>query len=236
MVHRNYKLLELQIKHWRNIPGDYRLLFCDNTPAEHRAPVEYISSLGIDLSNYHFLDVESEFDCESHGLALDYLVGKAETKIIGICDSDFFFMRPDVFHLVASEFRNGAVCVGTEFFYMDHDPIMPLVPCVIGMFVLRDLAVSDTFALTESEREGEDRITGWRLRKRLRDENLVSCVWGGFKTGYPGCDAETKRHLKSVAFYGEDAERPIGAHFFRGSSRRSKWTNLMTTVLETRFK
>jgi len=219
VIHRNYDLLDLQVKHWKKINGDFELLFIDNTLPEHRQSREGLETLNIFGS-----------DGESHGSALDYLVSKATTDIIGIVDSDFFWTDKDILSEVKELFAEGNVCVGVSAKYNDWetyvDPYYPdrhhsFAPVVWGMFVDRKLAAEQTFVCTSEE--GRDRLyTGHRLRQRIISEKLPCVVYPGF---YPDGSSDHRG-----VYYGTP-EKVKGVHFLKGSAAKLHEASALPSIL-----
>lgn len=210
----NYPLLQTQLRHWDRIEGDHRLLVCDNTPECWR------QTGWLDLNHRSTIEVYRQdfpemFDGVRHGMALDYLVRKTKTPIIGICDTDFFWLDPRILSEIQHLFGLGFRCVGTELWYPGFEVVNQKyperagwkAPCVFGMFLDRELALSETFVTTPEE--GQDlKETGWRLRKKIIDEDIRRCTYRSFQW----VD-------KEVVFYGNPND-PIGVHLLKGSSSR----------------
>lgn len=208
VIHRNYGLLDLQMKQWRWISGGHRLLVCDNTPAQFR----------MDLREY---DINATVqDCqgsdgETHGAALDLLVRQSTSPIIGICDSDFFWTRRAIIRDVERYFSRGCQCVGVELWYDDFEQvnrIYPeragyLCPCVFGMFIDRQLALSETFVVTSAE--GSQLLeTGWRIRKKIIEEHIKCHVYRARRDSI-------QPHPEVVRFGQPEI---VGLHFLKGSN------------------
>lgn len=208
-IYKNYDLLNLQIEFWNQIDGEFRLLVCDNTPAEFRKPIKKSTDRML-----LFYSQYSGIDGESHGSTLDFLVENSKTDIVGICDSDFFWLKKDILQKVQKAFDKGCKCYGSELWYGDFDAVNEryperagwLSPCVFGMFVDRKLAMEETFVVT-SEEGSQLMETGWRLRKKIIDEKIPCHVIKAFKEN---------RNTDSV-FY-ESPNNPIAFHWIKGSS------------------
>ena len=113
IIHRNYEYLPIQIEHWRSwIRGEWRLLVLDNTPEKYARNIPADDRMDVML--FVNRDQPGEFDGESHGRALDFLVSKAESKIVGLVDSDFFWFDPDVLAKVNESFAKGVRCWGSS--------------------------------------------------------------------------------------------------------------------------
>lgn len=223
VIYRNYSLLDLQVEHWKKlgIPNvDYRLICIDNTPDQERRitsyPVSYLSVYGT--------------DGETHGLALDHAARMATTDIIGFVDSDFFWLDENILSNVQKMFDDGAKCVGCAGFYPDWqrvlDPIHPeraghLAPVVWGMFVDRRLAMEQTFVSTAAEGAAIHE-TGWRLRKRIIDEQIPTVV-------FEGCYPDAWNDPDCCFFKHEGVIR--GVHFLKGSSYRAHMTARIPEII-----
>lgn len=225
----NYDLLDLQIKSWLKKSGNYRLLICDNTPIDHRQIVN-INSPNVSIFNFdtNFRHYDPARDGESHGSALDFILTRAKSDIVGICDSDFFWLDDNILHKTQKLFDNGCQCYGTELWYNDFEKInnrFPdragwLAPCVFGMFVDRELAMSETFISTAQEGRMELRETGWRLRKKIIENNIKNTV-------IPAC----KNHSGAGSIYYGDCNNPIGFHWLKGIQKVGKAGEIANIVL-----
>lgn len=218
VLHRNYDLLDMQLKHWNWIAGEHRLLFCDNTPKEVKKDLS-----GYDINLYH--NEVAGSDGESHGATLDFLVCQTKSEIIGICDSDFFWTDRNILSQVEQLFSNGCKCCGAELWYDDFEKVNQiypdragyLAPCVFGMFIDRELALSETFVCTTLE-GFTFRETGWRIRKKIIKEKIPCCVWRKFQL-------ENQPDPK-VVFFGSPDERK-GLHFLKGSNKMGRNAKLL---------
>lgn len=157
VIHRNYELFFLQVEHWNRLgkpDQDWRLFFCDNTPAPERQALPHLPGVRV-----YSIDING-IDGETHGGALDFLKEKTESAIIGVADSDFFWLKPTMLGDVAKAFDSGIQCLGAAGWYEDWqrriDTAYPeraghLAPVCWGMFVERRLALAETFVVTQSE-------------------------------------------------------------------------------------
>jgi hypothetical protein len=222
VVYCNYALLEMQVSHWRCMQGEKRLLVCDTTPSALRQSVTYP-----DVEVYEL--EATGIDGEIHGAALDLLVRKARTALVGVFDTDFFWLRTDILNEATQLYNAGIQCLGCAGFYPDWqarlDPRHPeraghLAPVCWGMFVDRALALSETFVVT-AEEATTIRETGWRLRDRIIRERISCLVYPGFS--HPA-DPE-------LCYFGEP-ERPIGIHLLKGSSTRAGLTDQLSALIE----
>jgi len=218
VIHKNYHLYELQLEHWKKFSGDFQLNFVDNTPESRRQiypGLPYFSC--------------PEFDGESHGRALDYLVSRATSDIIGIVDSDFFWTNKNIISEIKDYFKRGFVNVGASAMYPDWCNIIDTAypdrhsskaPVVWGMFVDRRLASEQTFVCTPSE--GQDKLyTGWRLRQRVIEQDLPRITFQGF---YPEGHTDPE-----MVWYGNG--KPEGFHWFKGSFSRQGSTEAIKALL-----
>lgn len=104
---------------------------------------------------------------ERKGLALDFLIRKSVSDIIGIIDENFFWVQPDILTYVENLFAKGYKCVGCSA-TGNHEP-----PFIHGMFVDRKLALSQSFHVSIQEVKNK-KIVGWRLRKVLADNPYIT--------------------------------------------------------------
>jgi len=226
VIYRNYALLDLQFEFWDKIEGDFRFLICDNTPKNEYKPIP--------ITRENMLVFRQEYsgiDGEKHGGALDFLVRKAESDIIGICDSDFFWLKPDIMEDVRREFANGCKCYGAELWYKDFTKVNDryperagwLAPCVFGMFIDRQLALQETFVVTRKEGEEEWKETGWRMRQKIIQEKIPCHVVEAFKY----------KNQKGSLFYG-DPEKPVAFHWVKGSSHKVNQNSQIPELLALR--
>lgn len=212
----NYELLKLQLDHWDWIEGDFNLLICDNTPIQYRKSgwLGWHHKYKTEVFNQEF----SGIDGTRHGESLNLLVRKAKTPIIGICDTDFFWLKQDILSDVERLFAEGIQCLGAELWYDDFDVVNQryperagwLAPCVFGMFITRELALSDTFATTPEEGK-ELKETGWRIREKLIKNKIPCHTYRAFI--YP------QQPDQKICYFGTP-EEPIGVHLLKGSSER----------------
>lgn len=226
----------MQLEHLKKFKNVGDIYVIDNTPANERKPHPY--------PNIEIMDVAG-IDGTTHGLALDRLVQKAKTDMICIQDSDFFWLDKQIFELAEAGYQRGYKNIGCAGFYPDWqanlDPKHPeraghLAPVCWGMFVDRKLASEQTFCVTAAEAK-EIHETGWRLRKRVIDEQIPSIIWEGF---YPENWSD-----KECCFFREKEARvegsPLGklypqviegVHLLKGSANRQGLTNSIPELLE----
>lgn len=211
VVYKNYELLDMQVNYWSK-QKNCNLIVCDNTPIKFRQPIKH------DVEHY-ILDIEG-IDGETHGAALDFLIKKTKTDIIGMVDSDFFWIDPNILDFVQNRFDNNDICVGAEGFNPrlteKHDLLYPdykssYAPVCWGMFIDRNLALSDTFVLT-SEESCWMMETGWRVRVKIIQDKLPCTT---FKGHYDPDDHDAK---KLTIFTHQD--KIMGVHLQEGSSNQ----------------
>lgn len=177
-VYYNYELLYAQFERYRKIKGDWRLMVCDNTPPGDSLEIKVPEDLRERVKL--FRNDSAGIDGERHGGVLDYMVKMCETEIIGIQDNDFFWLDDNILDVVNRYFSKGFKCIGTELYYTGFayvNEMYPerhgsLAPCVFGMFVTKELAAEQSFVVTRDEGFNQKRETGWRLRKRIIEENI----------------------------------------------------------------
>lgn len=189
-VYFTYHLLEKQIEFWLKIKGDWKLYICDNTPEKYRVQ---ISPETKELEGRFFVYTRenSGEDGQKHGDLIDYMLPKTSSKIVCIQDCDFFWTEPDLLTYIQRFFKAGYRCVGTEIYYEPYshiDKIYPerhssISPCIFGMFIERDLALEQTFVVTNEEIKAK-KETGWRLRERLIKDQIKTHIFPCIKHPY----------------------------------------------------
>lgn len=220
IIHRNYSLLGLQLAHWSWITGDKQLLVCDNTHQAIREPLT-IASHSVPVKTFT-LNIEGT-DGETHGGTLDYLLRQTTTPIVGIVDSDFFWLKQDILKEIEELLAQGNRCVGVEHWYDDFEKVnrkFPdrasyLAPSVFGIFVERDLAISVSMISTRQEGATILAEGGWRLRRKVIDEKIPHHLYRVFQ--YP---EQTDR---KTCYFGQP-ENPVGVHLLKGSGQRRRIT------------
>lgn len=230
VVHNTDVLAHWQASHWAMFPKA-RLIMADNTRGK---PIMVPGVKYIRISEV------VTGDGASHGHALDAAVQEAETEIIGTVDSDFFWLVPDIIEKVEAEFATGKVCVGCEGWYDDWhlvDKKWParagkLAPVCWGMFVRRDLALSETFVVTEHE-GSMIMETGWRLRQKLIEKKHPVTVLKAFQMAFPWiADDKSREAAEASWFFGPSECEPWGVHFVKGSGRRSRLIGSLKVVVD----
>ena len=217
----NYNLVEQQFRYWRRINGDYRLLLCDNTPLhlsqEIRIPDDFKHKTLV------FRNDSGGIDGERHGGVIDYMIRQTSSDIICIQDSDFFWLDEDIFEYILRYFKNGYKCVGTDLYYPPFEKVnklyperhSSLAPCVFGMFIDRELALSETFVVSAYEGHTELKETGWRMRKKIIDENIKSIV-------FPAIQHPEQKNFNvknsDVPWFYVGNNTFLGVHLFGGTS------------------
>ncbi len=226
-IYYNYQLAIDQIDMFKKIKGEWNLLFCDNTSVKDQQeiviPEEYRDRIKV------FHHQAEGIDGEKHGSVLDYMVKQTTSKIIGIMDSDFFWFNEDIISIVNDKFSKGIKCMGAELHYTGFEYVNDmypersghLAPCVFGMFIDRDIALSETFVCTRHEGHTERRETGWRIRSKIINEKIPCIVFPAIQIprqssvdcGQGGC-----------WFY--VIERKVSAvHLLQGSGAKSQITS-----------
>lgn len=222
-LYRNYQFIRPQLRLFRKLFTNYNIIICDSTPIEAR---ESIDDLDVDK----FFVEKSGLDVEIHGYCLDLLVRRASSPIVGICDSDFFWLKPGLLDDIRDGFSRGLKCIGAAGWYPDWQRTYDLTwknraghmaPVCWGMFVDRELALEQTFVTTEKEAH-EVRETGWRLRQKLIQEDIPREVYPGFK--YP------KQQDPEICYFGSP-EKPLAVHFLRGSGRRMEHSSSFSEAI-----
>lgn len=229
VIYRNYDLLKMQFENWDKMKGEFRYLICDNTPANEYRPIP-ITRPDMQVFRTEYGGI----DGERHGGALNFLMQKAESDIVAICDSDFFWLDYNIVDDVQQKFAEGCKCYGVELWYRDFKKVNEryperagwLAPCVFGMFIDRDLARSETFVVTKVEGEQEWKETGWRMRQKIIQGNIPCHVITAFK--YP--EQMERQIYKGSIFYG-DPKRPCGFHFVKGSSKKMNQIHLIPELI-----
>jgi len=221
VAYKNYHLFEKCIRYNASLSPYFRFLVVDNTP-----PPEKDNNFLRNIQSAQVKTFERDdawaFDGESHGHALDFLLSKAETKIVGTLDHDFFWIRPDTYDWVNELFETGHKAVGAAGWYPPTSPDWQnnidsahpnrkgwMAPVCYGQFLTRELATSDTFVC--SPQEGAMRHeTGWRIRKTIIEERIKDLTLPGFI--YEG------QIDPQVCFFGTP-KMPVGMHLLKGGSR-----------------
>lgn len=222
VIHKNYNLLDLQLEHLKKFKNVGTAYVIDNTPTAERKQHPYPNLEWVDLAG---------IDGTTHGLALDLLVKKAKTDVICIQDSDFFWLDKTIFEDAEEWYKAGYKNIGCAGFYPDWqaniDTRYPdrggsLAPVCWGMFVDRQLASEQTFCVT-AEEAAQVHETGWRLRKRVIDENIPRLIFEGFSSA-------TDPNLCFFRF-GRVGSCIEGVHLLKGSAGREGLTETVPTII-----
>jgi hypothetical protein len=227
-VYINYDLLYHQFERYRHIIGEWRLLVCDNTPIEQSRAIiipEYLNGR-VQL----FRNDSGGIDGERHGGVIDYMVRQSTSDIIGIHDTDYFWLDNNILEYVQRFFDSGYKCVGTELYYNNFEYVNKLypqrhgclAPCVFGMFIDRQLALSDTFVVTRHEGCEEKRETGWRIRQKIIQENIKSIVFPAVQ--HPAQKYSMVPRMNYPWFYAGNRGF-LGVHLVGGTSYNIDYTS-----------
>ena len=229
-IYFNYNLIYYQFMCWRNIKGDYRLLICDNTPLH--LSQEIIIPDDFKHKALLFRNNSEGIDGERHGGVIDYMVKQSTSDIICIQDSDFFWLDVDIFEYILRYFKNGYKCVGTDLYYPAFEKVNSiyperhscLAPCVFGMFIDRKLALSETFVVTQYEGHNEFKETGWRMRKKIIDENIKTII-------FPAIQHPEQKNFNvnnsNVPWFYVGNQKFLGVHLFGGTSYNINHTDIL---------
>ncbi len=225
-LYYNYNLFHSQISNWKKIKGNYKLLFCDNTPIEH----------SIDLSSFETKNIKiyrndsCGIDGERHGGVIDYMIKITTSDIICIMDSDFIWIDCDILSYVKEQFKNGYKCLGAELYYDGYEYVNEMyperhgsfAPCVFGMFIDKQLALSETFVVTAHEGQNEKRETGWRIRQKIINEKIPNIT-------FPSFQFSKQIRMKSPSWFYICNNKIAGLHLLQGSGRNANQTTQMIT-------
>lgn len=258
-VYMNYELAYKQIQHYALLlKGEWRLLFCDNTPLPQRQIVNLddaatmATKCGIELRIYnqirpsifwHVYDEVDGIDGERHGSVLNYMVrNHTKTSVIGIQDSDFFWLDPNILFKIEQYFNLGYNCVGAELFYDDFPYVNDMYPqragwktsCVFGMFIDRSYCLDKSFVSSRYEGYTLRKETGHRIRQAIIDDpNMRSLVFPAIKLP----DQKDKNSATSWYFLSLDWPTVfVGFHLIQGSGRNVSAYSLMYDELMSMYK
>jgi len=229
VIYKNYDLLELQIENFKRLfpHKDYNLIVVDNTPdGEKQTTAACLDSI-ID----HFVKCESvpTFDGLSHGKAINEGLKYVKSDIVGIIDSDYFILNKNIHDYVYKKFKEGYKAIGTEYndgkdtkSWVEKNPeAFKNIPVCFGAYYDAELAKSHSWVITEQE-VNENRPTGYvevgyRIRKHIFENNILSENWKTDATSYGNC-----------YFKNSDGEM-MGVHYVAGSHRR--WSDVSKAEL-----
>lgn len=254
-VYHTYGLAFRQIKHYAlTIKGEWRLCFCDNTPAVARQAIDLddidgmAEKCGLSDAVYRQIrkaltwtiyDDVNGIDGERHGSVLDHMVRyRTFTPIVCMHDSDFFWLDGDIFLKAEQYFRLGYVCVGAELFYDDFPYVQDLhrtqasnrTPCVFAQFILRSYVLDKTFVSTRYEGHTLRLPTGWRIRRALvKDNDARVLVFPAVKL------PEQSGGITATSWYYLTTDYPakfLGYHLIQGSGRNADASEAICDEME----
>lgn len=234
-IYYNYYLAQQQMERFRHINGNWTILFCDNTPPYDQIQIVVPNDL---INKVKIFKYESfGIDGEKHGSVLDHMVKQSTSKIICIMDSDFFWTNNNILTIAKNYFSKGYKCVGTELHYTGFDYVNVLypnragnlAPCIFGMFIDRELALSETFISTRHEGYTDKKETGWRIREKIIN-NKIPCIV------FPAIQLPEQKNINyghgGCWFYIVDRE-VSGFHILQGSGVKANETvNLLPKLLK----
>lgn len=219
VIYKNYKLLELQRKIFKNLFKDanFKFIIVDNTPDIEKQPIE--KSLN-ELVVYR--NSVNEFDGVSHGSAINYGLSYLTTDIVCILDSDFFIVNPNITNYITKKFNEGFVAVGAEF----NDGIATKsivnkfpekfynIPCCFCGFYSKELALSNSWVVYPQEVSHATSFieVGWRIRKHIIDNKLKTLAWNTYSNTNNNC------------VFVDECNNTMGIHFVGGSHRKLNFT------------
>jgi len=220
VIYKNYDLLELQVENFKRLFPDhnYNLIVVDNTPDNEKRTTDACLDPVID----YFVKCESvpTFDGLSHGKAINEGLKYVKSDIVGILDSDYFILNKNIHDYVYKKFKEGYKAIGTEYndgkdtkSWVEKNPAaFENIPVCFGAYYDAELAKSHSWIITEQE-VNENRPTGYvevgyRIRKHIFENNIMSENWKTDATSYGNC-----------YFKNSDGEI-MGVHYVAGSHRR----------------
>jgi len=220
VIYKNYDLLDLQVENFKHLfpKKDYRLIVVDNTPDSEKRITGACTDPIID----HFIKCESvpTFDGLSHGKAINEGLKYVESSIVGIIDSDYFILNNKIHDYVYEKFNQGYKAVGTEYndgkdtksWVALNPKSFENIPVCFGAYYDAELAKSHSWIITEQELS-DNRATGYvevgyRIRKHIFENNILTENWKTDATNYGNC-----------YFKNSDGDM-MGVHYVAGSHRR----------------
>ena len=220
VIYKNYELLDLQLDNFKRLfpKKDYRLIVVDNTPDSEKQITPACSDPIIDS----FVKCNSvpTFDGLSHGNAINIGLGYVTSNIVGIIDSDYFILNENIHEYVYDKFNKGYKAIGTEYNdgkdtknWVNINPkSFENIPVCFGAYYDTELAKLHSWIITESEL-AENRSTGYvevgyRIRKHIFENNLLSENWKTDATSYGNC------------YFKNSNGDMMGVHYVAGSHRR----------------
>ena len=229
VIYKNYDLLDLQVENFKRLfPNkDYRLIVVDNTPDGEKRVTEACKDPIIDL----FILCESvpTFDGLSHGKAINEGLKYVHSGIVGIIDSDYFILNKNIHDYVYKKFAQGYKAIGTEYndgkdtknWVSKKPEAFKNIPVCFGAYYDTEVAKSHSWVITEKELEEGRALgyveVGYRIRKHIFENNILSENWKTDATDYGNC-----------YFKNSDGEM-MGVHYVAGSHRR--WNEASMTEI-----
>ncbi len=229
IIYKNYDLLGLQVENFKRLfPNkDYRLIVVDNTPDSEKRITEACKDSIID--SFVLCESVPTFDGLSHGKAINEGLKYVNSDIVGIIDSDYFILNKNIHDYVFKKFEQGYKAIGTEYNdgkdtknWVSRKPeAFENIPVCFGAYYDTELAKSHSWVITEKELE-EGRSSGYvevgfRIRKHIFENNILSENWKTDATNYGNC-----------YFKNRDGEM-MGVHYVAGSHRR--WNEASLTEI-----
>ena len=230
VIYKNYDLLDLQVENFKRLfPNkDYRLIVVDNTPDSEKCISEASRDLIID--NFVLCESIPTFDGLSHGKAINEGLKYVQSDIVGIIDSDYFILNKNIHDYVYKKFSQGYKAIGTEYndgkdtknWVAKKPEAFENIPACFGAYYDAELAKSHSWIITEKELD-ENRPSGYvevgyRIRKHIFENNILSENWKTDATDYGNC-----------YFRNNDGDM-MGVHYVAGSHRR--WNEASKTEIK----
>lgn len=223
VIYKNYDLLELQVENFKRLfpKHEYNLIVVDNTPDDEKRTTSACTDPIIDF--FVRCDSVPTFDGLSHGKAINEGLKYVRSSIVGIIDSDYFILNGNIHNYVYDKFRQGYKAIGTEYndgkdtkHWVEKNPkAFENIPACFGAYYEADLAKSHSWIITEQELNN-NRSTGYvevgyRIRKYIFENNILSENWKTDATDYGNC------------YFKNGSGDMMGVHYVAGSHRR--WNN-----------
>lgn len=224
VIYKNYGLCSLQEINFKNRfkKEDYRLIVIDNTPDDLKIDFKYDKSV-VDK----FIPIESKptFDGVSHGHAINEGLKYCETDIVSIIDSDFFLLNNNIHSYIHSKFNQGYQAVGCEYNdgtdaskrWRDINPKnFEHIPCCFGAYYSRELAMADSWIITNEEVQSNMASgfveVGYRIRKYILEHKIKTSAW--------------RTTMSKPCFFKDHDDVVMGMHYVGGSHVRSSQQGL----------
>ena len=220
VIYKNYDLLELQVENFKRLfpKKDYRLIVVDNTPDTEKRITDACTDSIID----HFVKCESvpTFDGLSHGSAIMKGLEYVQSSIVGIIDSDYFILNNKIHDHVLEKFKQGYKAIGTEYndgkdtksWVALNPKAFENIPVCFGAYYDTELAKTHSWIITEQElaanRSSGYVEVGYRIRKHIFENNILSENWKTDATEYGNC------------YFKNNNGDMMGVHYVAGSHRR----------------